>query len=46
MGRLQIALYTITGVPEGGNKNILGEIISERFSHVIKTISPQTQDAQ
>lgn len=43
MGQLQIALYIVTGVPEGGNKNIPQEIMSEKFSHVIKTMNPQSQ---
>lgn len=46
MGQLQTAFYTVIGVPEGGNKNILEEIISEKFSCVIKTMNPQTQEAQ
>lgn len=46
MGQLQTALYTVIGVPEGGNKNILEEIMSEKFSHTIKTMNPQTQETQ
>lgn len=42
MGQLQTALYIIIGVPEGGNKNIHEEMMSEKFSHLIKIMTPQT----